>query len=233
MIGARDVVVGDPVVMRSRSATVAADPDRLEWVGRRALSGGGHLGPTIRLSGMEVMTGAADRELNGVIASAATGDGVAFGRIVAEHHGEMHRVCMFVCRDQATAEEAVQAAWSIAWRKLGSIHQPDRLRPWLISVAVNQARDLMRKRRRRSEVEVIADPSSVRGGVDPATGIASIDLRRALERLRPEDRALLAMRYVAGFNATELSTALGLSPSGTRNRLERLTRRLRQELSDG
>ena len=30
------------------------------------------------------------------------------------------------------------------------------------------------------------------------------------------------MRYVAGFNATELSRAVGLTPSGTRNRMERL-----------
>jgi DNA-directed RNA polymerase specialized sigma24 family protein len=41
------------------------------------------------------------------------------------------------------------------------------------------------------------------------------------------------MRYVAGFNATELSTALGISPSGTRNRLERLLGRLREELDHG
>ncbi len=59
------------------------------------------------------------------------------------------------------------------------------------------------------------------------------DLRNALEGLDPDERALLAMRYVAGFNATELSTVIGLTPSGTRNRLERLLSRLRQELSDG
>ncbi len=58
-----------------------------------------------------------------------------------------------------------------------------------------------------------------------------LDLRAAMQRLDPDDRALLAMRYVAGFNATELSAALGISPSGTRNRLERLLARLREELT--
>ena len=70
-------------------------------------------------------------------------------------------------------------------------------------------------------------------GVDPETGIDSLDLRAALARLSPDDRALLAMRYVAGFNATELAEALGITPSGTRNRLERLTSRLREDLSHG
>jgi DNA-directed RNA polymerase specialized sigma24 family protein len=39
------------------------------------------------------------------------------------------------------------------------------------------------------------------------------------------------MRYLAGFTASELSVAVGLSPSGTRTRLERLLARLRQELA--
>jgi RNA polymerase sigma-70 factor (ECF subfamily) len=182
---------------------------------------------------MEAMTGTFERDLGRSIASAAAGDEIAFGQIVMAYHAEMHRVCVFVCGDQSIAEEAVQNAWSIAWKKLDSVRDAQRLRPWLTSIAVNQARDLIRRRRRRTEVELITDPSigaAGSGGVDPATGIDALDLRAALQALDPEDRALLAMRYVAGFNATELSTAIGISPSGVRNRLERLTARLREEL---
>ena len=177
------------------------------------------------------MTGAIDRKHSGDFASAAKGDEIAFGRIVAAYHADMHRVCVFICGDQAIAEDAVQAAWTIAWRKLHTIREESRLKPWLVSVAVNQARDLVRKRRRLAEIELTADRGHERGGgIDPATGIDALDVRAALQGLKPEDRALLAMRYVAGFNATELSTALGISPSGVRNRLERLTVRLREEL---
>jgi RNA polymerase sigma-70 factor (ECF subfamily) len=173
---------------------------------------------------------AADRESVGVIDLAATGDDVAFTRIVADNHEDMRRVSAVVCGDDAVAEEAVQAAWPIVWRKLGSLRDPARLRPWLVSIAVNEAKQLMRKRRRRAEIEVVADPLGEPGGVDPATGIDALDLDRALDRLDPDDRALLAMRYVAGFDASELSVAIGLSPSGTRTRLERLLKRLREEL---
>lgn len=176
------------------------------------------------------MTNAADRESGGDIDLAASGDDVAFARIVAAHHEDMRRVCAVVCGDDAVAEEAAQAAWPIAWRKLDSLRDPSRLRPWLVSVAVNEARQLMRSRRRRAEIEVVADTPDGPGGVDPTTGIDALDLDRALDRLDPDDRALLAMRYVAGFDASELSVAIGLSPSGTRTRLERLLARLRQEL---
>ncbi len=176
------------------------------------------------------MTNTADRDLSVALASAAAGDDIAFGSIVTAYQNEMYGICVIVCRDRLMAEEAVQAAWSIAWKKLGSVRQPERLRPWLISVAVNEAKQLMRKRRRRSEVEVVVDASEKRGGTDPATGVDGMDLRAAMQRLDPDDRALLTMRYVLGFDATELSTALGISPAGTRQRLKRLLDLLRQDL---
>ncbi len=182
---------------------------------------------------MEAMAYAAGKELRGTITSAAAGDEVAFARIVAAYHEDMRRVCVFVARDEAIAADAVQAAWTNAWRKLGSVREPERLRPWLVSVAANEAKKLLKKRRRRAEVEVTADVTSMAGGQDPASTIDAIDALAAMDRLDPEDRALLAMRYAAGFDATELSVAIGLSPSGTRTRLERLLTRLRQELSDG
>jgi RNA polymerase sigma-70 factor (ECF subfamily) len=179
---------------------------------------------------MGAMPQVVDTDQARVIESAATGDELAFARIVAEYHGQMHRVCVFVCGDEQIAADAVQAAWSVAWRKLGSLRDPARLGPWLVSVAVNQAKDLLRSRQRRSRVEASIDASLEPGGIDPATGIDALDLRAALARLDPDDRALLAMRYVAGFDSTELAHATGLTPSGTRNRLDRLTTRLRQEL---
>jgi RNA polymerase sigma-70 factor (ECF subfamily) len=181
---------------------------------------------------MEALTRMAQPDRGDALASAAAGDELAFRRIIAEHHDDMRRVCSYVTRDESVAEEAAQAAWSIAWRKIGSVRDPSRLRPWLVSVAVNEAKQLLRRRRRRADIEVVADAIGETGGIDPATGIAVLDLRAALDRLDPDDRALLAMRYVAGFDSNELATAIGISPSGVRSRIERIRARLRQELGD-
>lgn len=43
-----------------------------------------------------------------------------------------------------------------------------------------------------------------------------MDLREALLRLDSDDRALIAMRYGAGFNSTELAVATGKSPAAIR-----------------
>jgi len=180
---------------------------------------------------MGAMARAADERLVGYIESAVAGDEFAFAGIVAALHEHVYSICMIVCRDRLLAEESAQSTWSQVWRKLDSVRRPDRLRPWGVSIAFNEAKQALRRTRRHSRATVSGMAPDPPGGVDPATGIAGMDLRLALQDLSPEDRALLTMRYVLGFDATELSTATGLTPSGVRSRLERLLARLRQELT--
>ena len=182
---------------------------------------------------MEAVTRLAQHDAGDLIASAAAGDEFAFRSIIAAHHDDMRRVCMYIAGDRAIADEATQAAWVIAWKRIGSVREPARLRPWLMAVAVNEAKQLLRKRRRRAEIEVGTGGSLEPGGMDPSEDVGTLDLRRVLDRLDPDDRALLAMRYGAGLNSNELSAATGISPSGTRSRIERLLKRLREDLDDG
>lgn len=182
---------------------------------------------------MGAMTRTAVRQGADVLASAAAGDEIAFRRIIAAHHEDMRRVCAYVAGDLDVAEDATEAAWVIAWRRLRDVHEPSHLRPWLMKVAANEAKQLVRKRRTRARFEFTTDTSEEPGGRDPATGISGLDLRVAMSRLDPDDRALLAMRFIAGFDSTELAAATGISPSGTRSRIERLLKRLHEDLRDG
>jgi RNA polymerase sigma-70 factor (ECF subfamily) len=182
---------------------------------------------------MVTMTSRTDESSAGLMRLAADGDEVAFARIVDAHHADMSSVCFVATGgDAELTEEAVQSAWPIAWRKLGTIRDPARLRPWLISIAVNEARQLARRRRRGRVLEVSVARSGSPGTMDPDAHAGDIDLRNALGQLSPTDRALIALRDVAGFDSNELARATGMSPSGTRARLARLLGRLRSELGD-
>jgi RNA polymerase sigma-70 factor (ECF subfamily) len=162
---------------------------------------------------------------------AGAGDEAAFAQLVATFHADMARVAFVACGDSELARDAVQSAWLVAWRKLRSLRDPERVRPWLMSVTVNETRQLVR-RRRGPVVELdLGVPGDPRG--DPSSGIERLDLRRALARLSPDDRALLAMRYVADLGSDELGMAVGTSASTARTRLSRVVDRLRKELRDG
>ncbi len=131
-----------------------------------------------------------------MLARAISGDEVAFARIVAMHHGDMARIAYFVCGDLDVAEEAEQTAWAVAFRRLKDLRDPDRLRPWLMSIAANEARQIARSRRRRTVRELaVTDPTSS-GEVDHAS---MIDLANAIARLDERDRAIVGLRFIGGF----------------------------------
>ena len=78
----------------------------------------------MHLLDMEALATTADKDLARTIASASAGDDVAFARIVAMNHEDMRRVCSYATRDDAIAEEAVQQAWLVIWKKLDTIRDP-------------------------------------------------------------------------------------------------------------
>jgi RNA polymerase sigma-70 factor, ECF subfamily len=163
-----------------------------------------------------------------LVERAIAGDELAFARIVAAHHEDLARIAYFVCGDLDIAEEAEQAAWAIAYRRLKDLRDLDRLRPWLLTIAANEARQLARSRRRRHVRELaVADAGS--GGDDHA---AMLDLADAVARLDPRDRLIVGLRYVSGFDSAEIGQAVGMSAGAVRVRLHRLLGRLRTELGD-
>ena len=89
---------------------------------------------------------------------------------------------------------------------------------------------MLRRRRREPIVDISAEIGGRTGG-DPADSIELLDLRRALRTLRADERALLAMRFAAGLDSSEIAGELGLSASGVRSRLARLLDRLRTEMA--
>lgn len=165
------------------------------------------------------------------LARAAAGDEVAFTRLVAAHHADMRRVAYVVCHDAEMAEDACQEAWRISARRLSSVREPAKVRSWLVAIAANEARKLAQRQRRRNVLEasvrVIPDARA-----DVTHAIDQADLGRALSRLSPDDRMLVALRYFADLDSTQIAAIRGGSASGTRARLARVLGRLREELED-
>ena len=160
---------------------------------------------------------------------AAEGDEVAFARLVSEHHAAMARVAYVIVGDAETTRDVVQSAWSIAWRRLHTLRDPGHVRAWLVAIAANEARHAVRRERRTTIVD-ISEALDRHGSNDPADLISLVDLERALRKLGPDDRALIAMRFVAGLDSTEIAAQLGISASGIRSRLARLLDHLRADL---
>ena len=165
-----------------------------------------------------------------LVRAAANGDRGAFAALVAEHHADIVRACHVVCGDIELTRDAVQSAWHVIWRKLGQLREPGRFRSWAIAIAVNEARMALRKDRRRLVRELALASHDTRGLDVFEAAAERIDLGRALATLQPDERVLLALRYVAGFTPAEIVKTLGGTESGIRGRLSRINVRLREEM---
>jgi RNA polymerase sigma-70 factor (ECF subfamily) len=171
-----------------------------------------------------------DSAIVALVPLAAAGDKVAFTRLVEAFHPDMARLAFFVSGgNRELTEDAVQSAWTIAWSRLRTLRDPQRIRAWLLSVTANEARQVLRQQRQM--VAVRLDFAQERlGGPDPFASPAVLDMTSVLARLKPEERTLVGLRYAAGLDSAEIGAVLGMSASGVRSRLDRLLDRLRAEL---
>lgn len=126
--------------------------------------------------------------------------------------------------DRGLAEDLLQDSFLEAFRCRDQLHQIENPEAWLFGIARNRALAALRRRRR------------LRGALDrlvqrPAPGerddLELLALRDLLQRhIDPDDRALLLLRYLHGFDATELAAMTGRTPDAVRQRLARAKARL-------
>jgi RNA polymerase sigma-70 factor (ECF subfamily) len=138
----------------------------------------------------------------------------------------------------ADAEDLVQDVLIKLYPRTQELLEIERLRPWLARVLYNQFVDSVR-RQARSPIAELADIEGEDNPLDalPATRDGPEEraersgqrerILRALDRLNPEQRAVVAMHDVEGYSLEELETMLE-TPLGTlKSRLHRARQRLR------
>jgi RNA polymerase sigma-70 factor, ECF subfamily len=166
-------------------------------------------------------------------------DVASFAVLVPRHTSVMMRVAASLVGID-DAEDAAQEAIMRAWQAWPALREETAARAWLIAITVNVCRQWRRgafgrnARMTRSlpvgeenHEELLALLHADPGDSDH---LGALDLRAALNQLRPELRLIVALRYYGGLDATEIGAALGI-PSGTvRTRLRRALELLRVQL---
>src|SRR5262245_21932891 len=145
------------------------------------------------------------------------------------HRGFLWGLAYRLTGNAADAEDVVQETFVRALRRPPADRQRP-WRPWLVAVALNLGRDLLRRRRRRgypgswlpSPIEA-EPPSHEPAGpaADPATRYeltesVSFAFLLALEALTPMQRAALLLRDVFDYSVRETAHALAVSEANAR-----------------
>lgn len=147
--------------------------------------------------------------------------GVRVGRFLAQ-----------LVRDRAVAEDLLQETFEDALRHRAALASVENPEAWLFGIARHRALASLRRHRRLLRALERLGQRARRQA--PAEDPEVLAVRDLLERyLKPEDRVLLVLRYVHGYDAGELGAITGLSPEAVRQRLSRARARLIRASGEG
>ena len=172
-----------------------------------------------------------------LVRRARAGDGAACAAIVRAHQDIAFRTAVLICSDAHDAEEAVQDGFVKALRALHRFRDGEPLRPWLLAIVANEARNRRRSAGRRARLAahaLAAAEPAVAGGPEVAVVARerSAQLLAALDRLGERDRTVIGCRYLLDLSEAETARVLGVRPGTVKSRLSRAVERLRGEVGD-
>jgi RNA polymerase sigma-70 factor (ECF subfamily) len=161
-----------------------------------------------------------------LVRQARLGDTGSFDNLVAGRLDRCYRLAWSIVLNDSDAADAIQDALLSAWRQLPRLRDPSAFDAWLNRIVANSARMARRSRGRVREIPVASlglddtetAPDTRRE--DPfahtdAERIAERDsIGRAFDRLRADERAILALHYVDERPVAEIAHTLGI-PIGT------------------
>lgn len=162
-----------------------------------------------------------------LVGLAKAGDNTAFEALLEPLITPGYRLAIGLLHDHNTAEDAVQDAAVLAWRKIGNLRDGADMRPWFLGIVAHQCRSAQRSR--WWSVVKFPDLVSRAGGADEEF-LQGADLRRELLKLRHEDRFALVLFYYLDLPMDEVAAACGASRAGVKKRIQRIVRRLRPNL---
>ncbi len=152
-----------------------------------------------------------------LVARARAGDADAWEALIGHHQAPVFRLAYLILSDAADAEDVAQEAFVRAYLALGRFDADRPLRPWLLSIAANLARNRRRSLGRywaAMQRAFRAEPRHYHAPPERTPASDARRLREAVDRLRPGAREIIYLRYFLDLSEAEAAAALDI-PAGT------------------
>ncbi|MGD0241791.1 MAG: sigma-70 family RNA polymerase sigma factor [Streptosporangiaceae bacterium] len=163
-----------------------------------------------------------------VVAAIAAGDPAGLAEAYDRYAGPLYRFCRAMLREPADAADVVQDTFVIAVPRMSGLRDPQRLRPWLYTVARNEC--LRRLRIAQLQAPLEEAPDVTDEAADVTVDVEKAELRalvhEALPGVGPAEQEVLDLQLRHGLASSEVASVLGVS----RNHAHALMSRARGQL---
>lgn len=154
------------------------------------------------------------------------GDERAALELYDRHVHEVRRLLWRVLGVDADHDDLVNETFLRVIRKIGQLREPERLRAWVLSVAVNTVRMNLRKRKVRRPLHSGADPTAQPAPPADLEGRALVQRAVAvLERMPVDERIAFVLRHVEGRELQEMTELCACSLATVKRRISRADKR--------
>src|SRR5437764_2048403 len=174
-----------------------------------------------------------------LIERAQRGDSAAYEEIVQRYQQIVFRTAYVITGSSADAEDAAQEGFVKAFWALDRFRIGADLRPWLLRIVANEARNRIRSSVRRQRLELSLIEGFRPGDAAPspeAVAVAADERRRLIamiNALSDDDRLVIASRYFLELSGDETAAALGIPAGTVKSRLSRALARLKARVEEG
>jgi RNA polymerase sigma-70 factor, ECF subfamily len=166
-----------------------------------------------------------------VVERARGGDEAAYEDLAAATARRLYLIAHRILRDSDAAEDATQQALVTIWRELPRLRDADRFEAWSYRLVVRAAVAEAKRGRSRRKVAELGGTGAQVVTPDASTQVATRDaLERAFQKLTPEHRAVVVLRYYADLPIKEIAVVLGVPYGTVGSRLHRAVQDLRSVL---
>lgn len=167
-----------------------------------------------------------------LIAAAVRGNVTAFNTLILHYQDRVYSLAYRILGERESAADAAQDAFITAYRRLET-YRGGSFRAWLFRVTTNTCYDELRRLKRRPAesleelpgAENDDGPPLVADNPSPEQAAQQAELARAIERcisgLQTEQRAVLVLSDVEGFNYQEIADMIGANLGTVKSRLSR------------
>lgn len=166
-----------------------------------------------------------------IIPRALQGDAQAWSELVAQHQQAIFRLAYLFLGDPDEAEDIAQEAFIRAYHALPRFDASRPLRPWLLRIAANLARNRLRSASRylaalqRLFFQQVSQPQLT--SPEPDQGLLAARLWEAVRRLPHTDQEALYLRFFLALSEAEMAATWHVAPGTVKSRLHRASKRLR------
>lgn len=176
----------------------------------------GRVGPD---SGPTGPAGQDPQSLAATVRAAQRGDVIALHDLLDAVTPYIQRLCGPIALHDAP--DATQETLIVVLRRLGSLREPAALFGWVRTIAIREAVRVARSASRATPADLPDLPA-------PGDPELAADIADVLDRLAPEQRAVLVLRDVEGFDEQRASELLEIPAGTVRSRLFRARRSFRK-----